>query len=193
VEINHRSGGSPPDFGTLDLGRIDVDSADVSTNRWLSSSSRSTSEDLASRRSHTRTLKSGRRFDSHAGSRARLYAASSRSPAARSAGAATSGELALGARRRGAAGRARGLGVRGAARRRLGADAGRRGGGRAGGLDAAARGDPPGVPARDHWGRPLTFRFSWRRIVASPLRRSTGMAFAGAGRPPRSAGYKYYN
>ena len=59
VEINRWFGGSPPNFRTLYLGQIEVDSADFWTNRLLSSSSRSTAEELASKRSHTRTLKSG--------------------------------------------------------------------------------------------------------------------------------------
>ena len=59
VEINHWFGGSPPNFRTLYLDQIDVDSADFWTYRLLSSSSRSTAENLASKRSHTRTLKSG--------------------------------------------------------------------------------------------------------------------------------------
>ena len=49
VDIDHRFGGSPPNFRTLELGRIEVDSADFWTNRWLSSSSRSTAESLASK------------------------------------------------------------------------------------------------------------------------------------------------
>ena len=57
VEINHWFGGSPPNFRTL--YQIDVDSANFWTYRLLSSSSRSTAENLASKRSHTRTLKSG--------------------------------------------------------------------------------------------------------------------------------------
>ena len=59
VEINHWFGGSPPNFRTLYLGQIEVDSADFWTDRLLSSSSRSTAESFASKRSHTRTLKSG--------------------------------------------------------------------------------------------------------------------------------------
>ena len=59
VEINHWFGGSPPNFRTLYLDQIEVDSADFWTDRLLSSSSRSTAESLASKRSHTRTLKSG--------------------------------------------------------------------------------------------------------------------------------------
>ena len=55
VEINHWFGGSPPNFRTLYLGQIEVDSADVWTNRLLSSSSRSTAAVLV----HTLTLKSG--------------------------------------------------------------------------------------------------------------------------------------
>ena len=62
VDANRRFGGAPPNFGTLHLGHIEVDSADFWTNRWLSSSSRSTAESLASKRSHTRTSKSGCRF-----------------------------------------------------------------------------------------------------------------------------------
>ena len=59
VEINHWFGGSPPNFRTLYLGQIEVDSADFWTDRLLSSSSRSTAESLASKRSYTLTLKSG--------------------------------------------------------------------------------------------------------------------------------------
>ena len=59
VEINHWFGGSPPNFRTLYLDRIEVDSADFRTNRLLSSSSRSTAKMLVSKRSHPRTLKSG--------------------------------------------------------------------------------------------------------------------------------------
>ena len=59
VEINHWFGGSPPNFRTLYLDQIEVDSADFWTNRLLSSSSRSTAEELVSKPSHTRTLKSG--------------------------------------------------------------------------------------------------------------------------------------
>ena len=59
VEINRRFGGSPPNFGTLELGRIEVDSADFWTNGWLSSSSRSTAEASGPTRSLVRTLKSG--------------------------------------------------------------------------------------------------------------------------------------
>ena len=59
VEINHWFGGSPPNFRTLYLSQIEVDSADLWTNRLLSSSSRSTTEELAPKLSHTLTLKSG--------------------------------------------------------------------------------------------------------------------------------------
>ena len=55
VEIKQRAGLSRPNFGTLSLGQIEVDSADFWTNRWLSSSARSTAEILASSRSITRT------------------------------------------------------------------------------------------------------------------------------------------
>ena len=59
VDIDHRFGGSPPNFRTLELGHIDVDSADFWTNRWLSSGSRSTAEEVASKLSRMLTLKSG--------------------------------------------------------------------------------------------------------------------------------------
>ena len=59
VEINRWFGGSPPNFRTLYLDQIDVDSADFWTNRLLSLSSRSAAEELVSKPSHTRTLKSG--------------------------------------------------------------------------------------------------------------------------------------
>ena len=59
VGIDRWFGGSPPNFRTLELGQIEVDSADFWTNRLLSSSSRSTAEDSGAIRSITRTLKSG--------------------------------------------------------------------------------------------------------------------------------------
>ena len=59
VEINHWFGGSPPNFRTLYLGQIEVDSADFWTNRLLSSSSRSTAKESGPNSSITRTLKSG--------------------------------------------------------------------------------------------------------------------------------------
>ena len=59
VEINRWFGGSPPNFRTLYLDQIEVDSADFWTDRFLSSSSRSSAEELVSKPSHTRTLKSG--------------------------------------------------------------------------------------------------------------------------------------
>ena len=46
-----------PNFEILELGQIDVDSADFGMNRLLSSGSRSTAEKLASKLSHTHTLK----------------------------------------------------------------------------------------------------------------------------------------
>ena len=52
-------GGSPPNFRTLYLNQIEVDSADFWTNRLLSSSSRSTAKKSGPNRSITRTLKSG--------------------------------------------------------------------------------------------------------------------------------------
>ena len=59
VEISRRFGTSRPNFEMLELGHIDVDSADFWTDRSLSSSSRSRAEALVSHRSITRTLKSG--------------------------------------------------------------------------------------------------------------------------------------
>ena len=59
VEINRWNGRVQQNFKPLYLGQIALDSADFWTNRLLSSSSRSTVEELASRPSHTRTLKSG--------------------------------------------------------------------------------------------------------------------------------------
>jgi hypothetical protein len=59
VEINQWNGRVQQNFKPLHLGQIEVDSADFWTNRLLSSSFRSTAESLASKRSHTRTLKSG--------------------------------------------------------------------------------------------------------------------------------------
>jgi hypothetical protein len=67
VRINRRFGTPRPNFDILELGRVAVGSADFWTDRWLSSSSRSAGEDFASKRSNTRTLKSGRRFESRAG------------------------------------------------------------------------------------------------------------------------------
>ena len=51
----------------LSLDRIDVVLADFQTRRWLSSSSRSTAKESGARRSSTRPLKSGRRFEFRAG------------------------------------------------------------------------------------------------------------------------------
>ena len=59
VEINRWFGGSPPNFRTLYLNQIDVDSADFWTDRLLSSSFRSTAKESGPNRSITRTLKSG--------------------------------------------------------------------------------------------------------------------------------------
>merc|ERR1712147_204858 len=67
VDINRRFGTSRPNFEILELGHIEVDSADFWTDRLLSSSSRSTAEVLVSKHSNTRTLKSGLRFDLHTG------------------------------------------------------------------------------------------------------------------------------
>ena len=52
VEFDRWFGRSRPNLRILELGHIDVDSADFWTNRLLSSSSRSTAEELASKRSH---------------------------------------------------------------------------------------------------------------------------------------------
>ena len=63
AEFNDGFGRSRPNFKPLELGHIEVDSADFWTNRSLSSTCRSTTESLASKSSHTLTLQSGRRFD----------------------------------------------------------------------------------------------------------------------------------
>ena len=75
-------------FTPLRRGRVDADSADAWTNRSLSSSSRSAAERLASKRSRTLTVKSGRRRDrrrltrptSRPAARARARSTSSRGP-----------------------------------------------------------------------------------------------------------------
>ena len=59
VETNHWFGGSPPNFRTLYLNQIEVDSADFWTDRLLSSSSRITAKEPGPNCSITRTLKSG--------------------------------------------------------------------------------------------------------------------------------------
>jgi cleavage and polyadenylation specificity factor subunit 3 len=59
VEVNRWFGGSPPNFRSLYLNQIEVDSADFWTDRLLSSSSRSTAKKSGLNRSITRTLKSG--------------------------------------------------------------------------------------------------------------------------------------
>ena len=59
VDSKHWFGWSPPNFRTLYLGQIEVDSADFWTNRLLSSSSRSTAKESGPNRLITRTLKSG--------------------------------------------------------------------------------------------------------------------------------------
>jgi hypothetical protein len=51
----------------LELGHVDVDSADFWTDRWLSLRSRSAAEEWVSKRSHARTLKSGGGCDARAG------------------------------------------------------------------------------------------------------------------------------
>ena len=59
VELNQWHGRVRQNVTPLDLGHIAVDSADFRTKRSLSSRSRSAAEELASRPSHTRPLKSG--------------------------------------------------------------------------------------------------------------------------------------
>ena len=59
VEINHWFGGSPPNFRTLYLNQIEVNSADFWTDRLLSSSSRNTAKESGPNRSITRKLRSG--------------------------------------------------------------------------------------------------------------------------------------
>ena len=71
AELDRRNAPSGQNFTTLELGPVDVDSADVWTNRSLSSSARRTAEELASNPSHARTLKSGRRREFRAGAAAR--------------------------------------------------------------------------------------------------------------------------
>ena len=58
AECNRWFGRSRPNFKPLELGRIDVDSADFWTSRLLSSSSRSRAEEAASNLSRTLTLTS---------------------------------------------------------------------------------------------------------------------------------------
>ena len=59
ADIDRRHGRFRQNFTPLHLGHIAADSADVWTDRSLSSSSRSAAEELASRPSRTRALKSG--------------------------------------------------------------------------------------------------------------------------------------
>ena len=65
VEIGRRAGTSGPRFRVLSLGHIDL--ADLSTNRWLSSSSQSTNDARASKLSRARPRTSGRSFEFRAG------------------------------------------------------------------------------------------------------------------------------
>ena len=58
VELNHWFGTSRPNFEILELGQIEVDSADFWTNRLLSSGSRRAAEESGPNRSITLTLKS---------------------------------------------------------------------------------------------------------------------------------------
>ena len=59
ADIDQRHGRFQQNFTPLHLGHIAADSADFWTDRSLSSSSRGTAEEPASKRSRTRTLKSG--------------------------------------------------------------------------------------------------------------------------------------
>ena len=59
AEFNHWFGGSPPNFRSLYLNQIEVDSADFWTDQMLSSSSRSIAKESGPNCSITRTLKSG--------------------------------------------------------------------------------------------------------------------------------------
>jgi len=67
AEIDRRFGTSRPNCEMLELGHIEVDSADIWTDRVLSSSSRSAAEEFGAICSMTLTSKSGRRFHVHAG------------------------------------------------------------------------------------------------------------------------------
>ena len=58
ADVDRRFGTSRPRFDALELGRIEVDSADLGTNRSLSSSSRSRAEERASNRSNARARRS---------------------------------------------------------------------------------------------------------------------------------------
>ena len=63
MEIDQWNAPSSKKFKPLDLDEIEVDPADFWTNRWLSSSPRSTADELVSNLSHALTSKSGRRFE----------------------------------------------------------------------------------------------------------------------------------
>ena len=65
--------GRPVQQKPLSLGHIEVDSGEFWTTRSLSSSSRSTAGELASKLSRTRTSKSGRRFGIRAGDAGDLW------------------------------------------------------------------------------------------------------------------------
>ena len=58
AEFDRRFWWSRPTFRNLELGHVEVDSAEFWTNRVLSSSSRSRAEELASKQSNTRTFES---------------------------------------------------------------------------------------------------------------------------------------
>ena len=63
MEIDQWNAPSSKNFKPLDLDEIEVDPADFWTNRRLSSSPRSTADELASNLSHALTSNSGRRFE----------------------------------------------------------------------------------------------------------------------------------
>jgi len=87
AERGRRSGRSRPNFEPLELGRVDVDAADVRTRRSRSSRARRAADARASTPSRARASPSGRRRGSRAGTRPR---ASSRGPCPRGTSSAAS-------------------------------------------------------------------------------------------------------
>ena len=85
-----RFGTSRPNASTRSLGRVDVDSADLRTNRSLSSSARRTANEAGPTRSMTRALTSGGRFDLRAGATSRSARTSTASRSATSRTSTTS-------------------------------------------------------------------------------------------------------
>ena len=69
AECNRWFGWSRPNSRLLELGHVDVDSAEFWTNRWLSSSARSTAEEHSSTLSRTLTVKSNGRCEFGTGPR----------------------------------------------------------------------------------------------------------------------------